>query len=149
MSNIRDILTNSLNTIEVKVIDTDNEIGNTVRNNYQIYYEDGLVEVEEIIGPDLVVEKFLGESDAFISALAITLCKKFGGIQLCYANKQSKTHKIEIVVYYSQKGIFDEDTRKRMIFFHTQQNLELEYIEFDRLVASSKAYFKANNRMEN
>ena len=147
MSILKDILTNSWTNIEVKVLTTDKEIGNTVRNNYQISYERDLVNVEETRGPDLVVVKFLGENTLFISALSITLSKNLGKIQLCYANKYIKTHKNEIVIYYSQNDILDEDTRERMIFYHRQQNLDFEYFGVDELISNSNSYFKANNNL--
>lgn len=146
MSNFKDILTSSWTNIAVKVLATDREIGNTVRNNYQIFYEGDLVSVEEIKGPDLVVVKFLGEDILFISALSVVLTKNLGEIQLCYANKHIKTHKNDIVVYYSQNKILDEDTRERMIFFHRQQNLDIEYFELDKLVSNANSYFKTTNR---
>jgi hypothetical protein len=146
LSNLRDILKNSWINIEVKVITANKEIGNTVRSIYQILYDDDLVDVEETIGPDLEIVKFLGENILFISALSVALSKNLGEIQLCYANKQTKTCKNEIVVYYSQKDILDQYTRERMIFYHTQQNLDIEYFELDKLVSNSNSYFKANNR---
>lgn len=148
MSILKESLTNSWTNIEVKVLTTDKEIGNTVRNNYQISYEGDLVNVEETLGPDLVVVKFLGVNTLFISALSITLSKKLGKIQLCYANKHIKTHKNEIVVYYSHNEILDEDTRERMIFYHRQQNLDFEYFELHKLVSNSDSYFKANNNFK-
>lgn len=145
MSILKDSLTNSWTNIEVKVLTTDKEIGNTIRNDYQISYEDDLVDVEETLGPDLVVVKFLGENILFISALSIALAENIGKIQLCYANKHIKIHKNEIVVYYSHNEILDEDTRERMMFYHRQQNLNFEYFELDKLVSNSDSYFKANN----
>ena len=149
MSNLKRTLASSWTDIEVKVLTTKKEIGNTVRNNYQIFYDGDLVEVEETIGPDLTVIKFLGENILFISALSVVLSKNLGEIQLCYANKDVKAHRTEIVVYYSQNDILDEDTRERMIFFHKQQNLDFEYFELDKLVSNSNSYFGASNRSKN
>lgn len=149
MSNLKRTLASSWTDIEVKVLITKKEIGNTVRNNYQIFYDGDLVEVEETIGPDLTVIKFLGENILFISALSVGLSKNLGEIQLCYANKDVKAHRTEIVVYYSENDIVDEDTRERMIFFHKQQNLDFEYFELDKLVSNSNSYFGASNRSKN
>lgn len=149
MSNLKRTLASSWTDIEVKVLTTKKEIGNTVRNNYQIFYDGDLVEVEETIGPDLTVIKFLGENILFISALSVVLSKNLGEIQLCYANKDVKAHRTEIVVYYSQNDILDEDTRERMIFFHKQQNLDFEYFELDKLISNSNSYFGASNRSKN
>lgn len=149
MSNLKRTLASSWTDIEVKVLTTKKEIGNTVRNNYQIFYDGDLVEVEETIGPDLTVIKFLGENILFISALSVVLSKNLGEIQLCYANKDVKAHRTEIVVYYSENDIVDEDTRERMIFFHKQQNLDFEYFELDKLVSNSNSYFGASNRSKN
>ncbi|HET6591234.1 MAG TPA: hypothetical protein VFG45_13835 [Candidatus Nitrosocosmicus sp.] len=149
MSNLKRTLASSWTDIEVKVLTTKKEIGNTVRNNYQIFYDGDLVEVEETIGPDLTVIKFLGENTLFISALSVVLSKNLGEIQLCYANKDVKAHRTEIVVYYSENDIVDEDTRERMIFFHKQQNLDFEYFELDKLVSNSNSYFGASNRSKN
>ncbi|MGD9533775.1 MAG: hypothetical protein AB7V56_08410 [Candidatus Nitrosocosmicus sp.] len=149
MSNLKRTLASSWTDIEVKVLTTKKEIGNTVRNNYQIFYDGDLVEVEETIGPDLTVIKFLGENILFISALSVGLSKNLGEIQLCYANKDVKAHRTEIVVYYSENDIVDEDTRERMIFFHKQQNLDFEYFELDKLVSNSNSYFGASNRSKN
>jgi hypothetical protein len=149
LSNLKRTLASSWTDIEVKVLNTKKEIGNTVRNNYQIFYDGDLVEVEETIGPDLTVIKFLGENILFLSALSVVLSKNLGEIQLCYANKDVKTHRTEIVIYYSQNDIVDEDTRERMIFFHKQQNLDFEYFELDKLVSNSNSYFGASNRSKN
>lgn len=149
MSNLKRTLASSWTDIEVKVLTIKKEIGNTVRNNYQIFYDGDLVEVEETIGPDLTVIKFLGENILFISALSVVLSKNLGEIQLCYANKDVKAHRTEIVVYYSQNDILDEDTRERLIFFHKQQNLDFEYFELDKLVSNSNSYFGASNRSKN
>jgi hypothetical protein len=149
LSNLKRTLASSWTDIEVKVLTIKKEIGNTVRNNYQIFYDGDLVEVEETIGPDLTVIKFLGENILFISALSVVLSKNLGEIQLCYANKDVKAHRTEIVVYYSQNDILDEDTRERLIFFHKQQNLDFEYFELDKLVSNSNSYFGASNRSKN
>lgn len=124
----------------------DKKIGNTIRNDYRIYSNEELIEIQETISPDLVVEKFLGKNHLFISALAITLTKNFGDIQFCYSNKQVKNSEIEIVVYYSHnEEIIDKDTRERMIFFHVQQSLDFNYIETEKLLADSNSYFSLTN----
>ena len=125
---------------KVEIMTRNEPVGETIQNSYKVSHQSNEIELFETVAPSLVIEKLKGKNFAFTCALACELCSKFGPIQLCYLERIKKTDLIELTVYYSKSITMDEKMKEQIIFFHTQNNFDYEYLISSSLIETAKSY---------
>lgn len=143
MTNFKNIAESIFKECNVDVFYTDRSIGNTLQSKFRISCRN-LVELEiiETSAPDLVIEKLTGKCYNFACALAIQLADHYGDIQLSWIGKpkESNNDVFELAVYYSKTNVIDETTKNQMMFYHSQQNLDLHYMTTTDLEEAAKFF---------
>jgi len=144
MVNFKTIIESSQKKCKVDVFYINRVIGNTVQNNFKISCQQDELKIIETIAPDLVIEKFSGKNYYFACELAIDLIDHFGSIQLSWIEKpngiRSSNNLFELTVYYSNTNAIDETTKNQMRFYHSQQNLDLQYLTLTEITEFAKSY---------
>lgn len=141
MVNFKAIVESSHKECKVDVLYINREIGNTTQNNFRISCQQDELKIIETIAPDLVIEKFSGKNYNFACAIAIDLISHFGSIQLSWIEKlKGNSNLFELTTYYSKTNVIEEFTKNQMMFYHSQQNLDLQYLSLTDIVELSKLY---------
>lgn len=141
MLNFKSIVESSLIECKIDILYINKAIGNTIQNHFKLICRQDELEIIETFAPDLVIEKFKGKSHSFACALAINLMSHYGTIQFAYVEKsKNNSNLFELVGYYSKTNALDETTRNQMLFYHSQQNLDLEYLTLAQIVEHARFY---------
>ncbi|HKR72670.1 MAG TPA: hypothetical protein VJR94_01015 [Candidatus Nitrosocosmicus sp.] len=141
MVNFKTIAESTYKECNVDVFYINRSIGNTLQNNFKISCKRAELEIIEIFAPDLVIEKLNGICYNFACALAIDLIAHYGSIQLSWIEKlKESNNNFELTVYYSKTNAIDETTKSQMMFYHSQQNLDLQYRTLDDITEAAKLY---------
>lgn len=125
---------------KVEIMTRNKLIGETIQNSYKISHQSNEIELFETVAPGLIIEKLKGKDFAFAYAFACALCTKFGTIQLCYLERIKNTDLMELVAYYSKSITMDEKMKEQIIFYHTQNNFNYEYLTSSSLMGIAKSY---------
>ena len=142
MVNFKTIAESTYKECNVDVFYINRSIGNTLQNNFKISCKQAELEIIEIFAPDLVIEKLNGICYNFACALAIDLIAHYGSIQLSWIEKfkEGNNNDFELTVYYSKTNAIDETTKSQMMFYHSQQNLDLHYMTSTDLEEAAKFF---------
>ena len=142
MVNFKTIAESTYKECKVDVFYINRSIGNTLQNNFKISCRQAELEIIEIFAPSLVIEKLNGKYYNFACALAIDLIVHHGSIQLSWIEKfkEGNNNDFELTVYYSKTNAIDETTKSQMMFYHSQQNLELQYMTVADIMEGAKLY---------
>ena len=141
MKNFKNIIGSNLIECKIDVLYINRVIGNTIQNNFKISFLQDELDIIEIFAPDLTIEKFRGKCYNFACVLAIDLIAHYGTIQFAYVEKlKNSSNAVELVVYYSKTNRLDETTRNQMLFYHAQQNLDLEYLTLAEIIKDAKLH---------
>jgi phosphoribosyl-AMP cyclohydrolase len=145
MVNFKTLIESSHKKCKVDVFYINRAIGNTVQNSFKISSQQDDLKIIETIAPYIVIEKFSGKNYNFACALAIDLIDHFGSIQLSWIEKpngirSSSYNLFELTVYYSKTNAIDETTKNQMMFYHSQQNLDLQYLTQTEITELAKLY---------
>ena len=151
MMNFKNIIESEFRNCKVYVLSLNKLIGNTIQNSFRINYHQDELEILETFTADLVIEKFKGAKYKFACTLSLSLISHYGSVQLCdlenLKNQRNTTNSqiIELVVYYSKTNTIDEATKNQMIFYHSQQNLDLKYLTITEMTEAAKSYLNLGN----
>lgn len=141
MKNFENIIGSNLIECKIDVLYINRVIGNTIQNNFKISFLQDELDIIETFAPELTIEKFRGKRYNFACALAIDLIEYYGTIQFAYVEKlKNSSNAVELVVYYSKTNTLDETTRNQMLFYHAQQNLDLEYLTLAEIIKDAKLH---------
>lgn len=130
----------SIDKCEIKVIFENRVVGETIQNNYSIYHQSNRIELLETISSNLVIENFEGRNFEFACALAYLMCARHGKIQLAHIRRFKDQGLFELVVYYSNSDVIDADRKEQIIFYHSQNGLDFEYLNSATILQSSNSY---------
>ena len=129
------------NKCEIKVLFENKIVGETMQNNYNISHHSNRTELLETISSNLVIEKFNGKNFEFACALAHSLCFRHGNIQMAHVKRFKELDLVELVVYYSNSDVIDVERKKQIMFYHSQNKLDFEYLNPASILQSSNSYF--------
>jgi len=128
------------NKCEIKVLFENKIVGETIQNNYNISHQSNKIEMLEAISSNLVIENFKGKNFEFACALAHSICARHGNIQLVHVKRLKELDLFELVVYYSNSDVIDEERKKQIMFYHSQNKLDFEYLNPAIILQSSNSY---------
>ena len=128
------------NKCEIKVLFENRIVGETLQNNYNISHQSNRIEMLETISSDLVIENFKGKNFEFACALAHSTGFRHGNIQLAHVNRFKELDSFELVVYYSNFDVIDVERKEQIIFYHSQNKLDFEYLDPGSILQSSNSY---------
>jgi hypothetical protein len=129
------------NKCEIKVLFENKIVGETMQNNYNISHHSNITELLETISSNLIIENFKGKNFEFACALAHSLCFRHGNIQLAHVKRFKGLDLVELVVYYSNSDIIDIGRKEQIMFYHSQNKLDFEYLNPAGILRSSNSYF--------
>ena len=129
------------NKCEIKVLFENKIVGETMQNNYNISHHSNITELLETISSNLVIENFKGKNFEFACALAHSLCFRHGNIQLAHVKRFKGLDLVELVVYYSNSDTIDVGRKEQIMFYHSQNKLDFEYLNPAGILQSSNSYF--------
>jgi hypothetical protein len=129
------------NKCEIKVLFENKIVGETMQNNYNISHHSNITELLETISSNLIIENFKGKNFEFACALAHSLCFRHGNIQLAHVKRFKGLDLVELVVYYSKSDIIDVGRKEQIMFYHSQNKLDFEYLNPAGILQSSNSYF--------
>ena len=129
------------NKCDIKVLFENKIVGETMQNNYNISHHSNITELLETISSNLVIENFKGKNFEFACALAHSLCFRHGNIQLAHVKRFKGSDLVELVVYYSNSDIIDVGRKEQIMFYHSQNKLDFEYLNPAGILQSSNSYF--------
>jgi hypothetical protein len=129
------------NKCEIKVLFENKIVGETMQNNYNISHHSNITELLETISSNLIIENFKGKNFEFACALAHSLCFRHGNIQLAHVKRFKGLDLVELVVYYSNSDIIDIGRKEQIMFYHSQNKLDFEYLNPAGILQSSNSYF--------
>ena len=129
------------NKCEIKVLFENKIVGETMQNNYNISHHSNITELLETISSNLIIENFKGKNFEFACALAHSLCFRHGNIQLAHVKRFKGFDLVELVVYYSNSDIIDIGRKEQIMFYHSQNKLDFEYLNPAGILQSSNSYF--------
>ena len=125
---------------EIKVLSENKIVGETIQNNYNIRHQSNRVELLETISSNLVIENFKGKNFEFACALAWSICARHGNIQLAHLRRFNESNLFEFVVYYSNSDVIDAVRKEQIVFYHSQNRLDFEYLKPASILQSSNSY---------
>ena len=128
------------NKCEIKVLFENKMVGETIQNNYNISHQSNKIEMLEAISSNLVIENFKGKNFEFACALAHSICARHGNIQLAHVNRFKELDSFELVVYYSNFDVIDVERKEQIIFYHSQNKLDFEYLDPGSILQSWNSY---------
>src|SRR4029078_1479903 len=126
---------------EIKVLFENKIVGETIQNNYNISHQSNRVELLETVSSNLVIENFEGKNLEFACALAWSICARHGNIQLAHVRRFNESDLFELVVYYSNSDVIDVERKEQIVFYHSQNRLDFEYLDPESIFRSSNSYF--------
>ena len=126
------------NECEIKILFENKIVGETMQNNYDISHQSNRIELLETISSNLVIENFRGKNFEFACALAHSMCFKHGDIQMVHVKRFKELDLFELVVYYSNSDVIDEERKKQIMFYHSQNKLDFEYSKSCKHIAIIK-----------
>ena len=129
------------NKCDIKVLFENKIVGETMQNNYNISHHSNITELLETISSNLIIENFKGKNFEFACALAHSLCFRHGNIQLAHVKRFKGSDLVELVVYYSKSDIIDVGRKEQIMFYHSQNKLDFEYLNPAGILQSSNSYF--------
>ena len=129
------------NKCEIKVLFENKIVGETMQNNYNISHHSNRTELLETISSNLVIENFKGKNFEFACALAHSLCFRHGNIQMAHVKRFKELDLVELVVYYSNSDVIDVERKRQIMFYHSQNKLDFEYLNPASILQSSNSYF--------
>lgn len=129
------------NKCDIKVLFENKIVGETMQNNYNISHHSNITELLETISSNLIIENFKGKNFEFACALAHSLCFRHGNIQLAHVKRFKGLDLVELVVYYSNSDIIDVGRKEQIMFYHSQNKLDFEYLNPAGILQSSNSYF--------
>jgi hypothetical protein len=112
-----------------------------MQNNYNISHHSNITELLETISSNLVIENFKGKNFEFACALAHSLCFRHGNMQLAHVKRFKGLDLVELVVYYSNSDTIDVGRKEQIMFYHSQNKLDFEYLNPAGILQSSNSYF--------
>jgi len=149
MQNFKNVAESNFKDCKIKkVLYTNKVVGNTIQNNFKISNSSSSssnqqdeLDVIEIHAPELIVEKFTGKHYSFACSLAVRLIPYYGTIQFAYVEKPNEGGDVVVlVVYYSKSNnTIDENTKNQMMFYHSQQSLDLKYLTLEEIIHAAAA----------
>ena len=128
------------NKCEIKVLFENKIVGETIQNNYNISHQSNKIELLEAISSNLVIENFKGKNFEFACALAHSICARHGNIQLAHVRQLREMDLFELVVYYSNFDVIDTERKEQIMFYHSQNKLDFEYLNPAIILQSSNSY---------
>jgi hypothetical protein len=128
------------NKCEIKVLFEKKIVGETIQNNYNISHQSNRIELLETISSNLVIENFKGKNFEFACALAHSLCIRHGNIQMAHLKRFKELDLFEFVVYYSNIDVMDVERKEQIMFYHSQNKLDFEYLNPASILQSSNSY---------
>ena len=128
------------NKCDIKVLFENKIVGETMQNNYNISHHSNITELLETISSNLIIENFKGKNFEFACALAHSLCFRHGNIQLAHVKRFKGLDLVELVVYYSKSDIIDVGRKEQIMFYHSQNKLDFEYLNPAIILQSSNSY---------
>lgn len=128
------------NKCEIKVLFENKMVGETIQNNYNISHQSNKIELLEAISANLVIENFKGKNFEFACALAHSICARLGNIQLVHVRRLKELDLFELVVYYSNFDVIDTERKEQIMFYHSQNKLDFEYLNPTIILQSSNSY---------
>lgn len=128
------------NKCEIKVLFENRIVGETLQNNYNISHQSNRIEMLETISSDLVIENFKGKDFEFACALAHSIGFRYGNIQMAHVSRFKELDSVELVVYYSNFDVIDVERKEQIMFYHSQNKLDFEYLDAGSILQSSKSY---------
>ena len=126
---------------EVKVLFENKIVGETMQNNYNISHRSNRIELLETISSNLLIENFKGKNFEFACALAHSIYFRHGDIQMAHVKRFKELDLFELVVYYSNSDVIDVERKEQIIFYHSQNRLDFEYLDPESIFRSSNSYF--------
>ena len=129
------------NKCEINVLFENKIVGETMQNNYNISHHSNITELLETISSNLIIENFKGKNFEFACALAHSLCFRHGNIQLAHVKRFKGSDLVELVVYYSKSDVIDVGRKEQIMFYHSQNKLDFEYLNPAGILQSSNSYF--------
>jgi hypothetical protein len=124
-----------------KVIFENKIVGQSIQNHYNISHNSNEIELLETISSNLVIDNFKGKNFEFACALAHSLCFKHGNIQMAHVKRFKELDLFELVVYYSNSDVIDEERKVQIMFYHSQNNFGFEYLDGPSISQLSNSYF--------
>jgi len=128
------------NECEIQVLFENKIVGETMQNNYDISHQSNRIELLETISSNLVIENFKGKNFEFACALAHSMCFKHGDIQMVHVKRFEELDLFELVVYYSNFDVIDTERKEQIMFYHSQNKLDFEYLNPVIILQSSNSY---------
>ena len=129
------------NKCEIKVLFENKIVGETIQNNYDISHQSNRIELLETISSNLVIENFKGRNFEFACALANSICFRHGNIQMAHMKRFKESDLFELVVYYSSLDVIDVERKEQIMFYHSQNKLDFEYLNPANILQLSNSYF--------
>ena len=128
------------NECEIKILFENKIVGETMQNNYDIGHQSNRIELLETISSNLVIENFRGKNFEFACALAWSICARHGNIQMAHVRRFNESDLFELVVYYSYSDVIDAERKEQIVFYHSQNRLDFEYLKPASILQSSNSY---------
>ena len=128
------------NKCEIKVLFENKMVGEIIQNNYDISHQSNKIEMLEAISSNLVIENFKGKNFEVACALAHSICARHGNIQLVHVKRLKELDLFELVVYYSNFDVIDTERKEQIMFYHSQNKLDFEYLNPAIILQSSNSY---------
>jgi hypothetical protein len=129
------------NKCEIKVLFENKTVGETVQNSYNISHQSNRIELLETISSNIVIENFRGKNFEFACALAHSINFRHGNIQMAHVKRFKELDLFELVVYYSNSDVIDGERKRQIMFYHSQNKLDFEYLNPASILQSSNSYF--------
>jgi hypothetical protein len=129
------------NKCEIKVLFENKTVGGTVQNSYNISHQSNRIELLETISSNIVIENFRGKNFEFACALAHSINFRHGNIQMAHVKRFKELDLFELVVYYSNSDVIDGERKRQIMFYHSQNKLDFEYLNPASILQSSNSYF--------
>lgn len=126
---------------EIKVLFENKTVGETVQNSYNISHQSNRIELLETISSNIVIENFRGKNFEFACALAHSIYFRHGNIQMAHVKRFKELDLFELVVYYSNSDVIDVERKRQIMFYHSQNKLDFEYLNPASILQSSNSYF--------
>jgi len=128
------------NKCEIKVLFENKIVGETMQNNYNISHQSNRIELLETISSNIVIENFKGKNIEFACALAHAICFRHGNIQMAHVKRFEELDLFELVVYYSNFDVIDVERKEQIMFYHSQNKLDFEYLDPGNILQLSNSY---------
>ena len=128
------------NKCEIKVLFENKIVGETMQNNYNISHQSNRIELLETISSNIVIENFKGTNFEFACALVYSLRFKHGNIQMAHVKRFEELDLFELVVYYSNFDVIDVERKEQIMFYHSQNKLDFEYLDPGNILQLSNSY---------